>query len=430
MASSQQSRTSEQPEFSGGQHQVMWTVWFTYGAFYFCRTNISAAVPGLKDSVADGGLGFTEIQVGYILASLKIAYAAGQLLNGQLSELLSPRKMLTIGMFATAALNIAFGMQTAAYFMLFIWACNGYSQSLGWTPCVRVLANWFPVTQRGKVIGFVGTGYQLTLGMTWMVAGFSAEYFGWRGAMIVPAGVMIVAAVAMLFLLEERPGTGEDAAVSSKLPVESPNSAFENFLLTILNYRLWLLGISLGLLNACRYGFLDWGLAHLTDVQETGVGKAALKYAVLPCGAIAGSYVAGWASDRFFGSRRAPVTCILLIALGLLTLTYDSVARTSVPLTLGLLVLIGFCIYGPQVLLVGTAPADLAKKGTSAAAAGFVNSLGYVGAATGDVVTGRALAEFGWERAIYLWAAWAFAAAVAVGLLWTASAVTHHTEDD
>ena len=28
---------------------MLWTVWFTYGAFYFCRTNISAAVPGLKE---------------------------------------------------------------------------------------------------------------------------------------------------------------------------------------------------------------------------------------------------------------------------------------------------------------------------------------------------------------------------------------------
>ena len=105
------------------------------------------------------------------------------------------------------------------------------------------------------------------------------------------------------------------------------------------------------------------GLTHLKEVQETGVGKAALKYAVLPLGAIAGSYVAGWATDRYFSSRRAPVTCLLLICLAGLSLAYDSVARTSVPATMLLLVLIGFCIYGPQVLLVGTAPADLAKRG-------------------------------------------------------------------
>ena len=210
---------------------------------------------------------------------------------------------------------------------------------------------------------------------------------------------------------------------SARTPGNDPqNSVMENFLLTITNPSLWMLGISLGLLNACRYGFLDWGLTHLKEVQETGVGKAALKYAVLPMGAIAGAYLAGWATDRFFGSRRAPVTCILLVALALLSLAYDAVARTSVPLTMVLLVMIGFCIYGPQVLLVGTAPADLARKGTSAAAAGFVNCLGYIGAASGDYFTGRTLDAYGWEQAIFMWAAWAVAAAVAAGLLWNVTA--------
>jgi sugar phosphate permease len=69
----------------------LWTVWFTYGAFYFCRTNVSAAVPGLKESVEAGGLGLSAVQVSYFLIGFKIAYAAGQLLNGQFSEQLAPQ---------------------------------------------------------------------------------------------------------------------------------------------------------------------------------------------------------------------------------------------------------------------------------------------------------------------------------------------------
>jgi hypothetical protein len=84
------------------------------------------------------------------------------------------------------------------------------------------------------------------------------------------------------------------------------------------------------------------------------------------------------------------------------------------------LVMVGFCIYGPQVLLVGTAPADLAHRGTSAAAAGFVNFLGYMGAATGDVVTGYYSIEAhgGWQVAIRIWAGWALAGAVITAALW------------
>jgi hypothetical protein len=86
---------------------------------------------------------------------------------------------------------------------------------------------------------------------------------------------------------------------------------------------------------------------------------------------------------------------------------------------MALLVPIGFCIIGPQVLLVGTAPADLAHRGTSAAAAGFVNFMGYMGAATGDVATGHFASEHGgWQTAIYVWAGWAFAGAAIMAILW------------
>jgi MFS family permease len=180
------------------------------------------------------------------------------------------------------------------------------------------------------------------------------------------------------------------------------------------------MGLALGLLNACRYGFVDWGVTHLMETQNVGVGKAGLQYVVIAIGATAGAYLAGWATDRFFGSRRAPVICLLMILLGGLTLVYHFAAGWSALATMGLLVVIGFCVYGPQVLLVGTAPADLAHRGTAAAAAGFVNFLGYMGAATGDVVTGyySASEHGGWQVAIYIWAGWAFAGAAITAVLW------------
>jgi sugar phosphate permease len=226
----------------------------------------------------------------------------------------------------------------------------------------------------------------------------------------------------MLLFLEESPDSKQKADVAGdgegRCPPALGGLLMENILATLANPALWLLGLSLGLLNACRYGFLDWGMTHLLEARSIGIDKAGLNYAVLPIGAVAGSYVAGWATDRFFGGRRAPVICLLLLCLTGFTLVYDTAARGSPAEVILLLMAIGFCIYGPQVLLVGTAPADLARRGTAAAAAGFVNFLGYMGAASGDVVTGHVLARSGWQVAIYVWAGWALAAAVAAGLLW------------
>jgi sugar phosphate permease len=412
-------------EARAGENAIIWTLWLTYGAFYFCRTNISAAVPGMKESVGAGGLGLSGEEVGWILASLKIAYGLGQFVNGQLSERVSPRVMLALGMFGSAGLNVLFGFGTGFYFLLFVWAMNGFCQSLGWTPCVRVAANWVPIARRGHAIGLIGTGYQVTFGLTYLVAGIAAGYLGWRGALYVPAILLTLAGLFMLAFLRDAPNNNDASSPraedsTNQLSSQHATSLSENLYWTLYNPTLWLLGLTLGLLNACRYGYFDWGLTHLMETREMPVNKAVLQYFVIAIGATAGAYVAGWATDRFFGSRRGPVICILLVALGGLSLIYESAVHYSAFATMGLLVPIGFCIIGPQVLLVGTAPADLAHRGTSAAAAGFVNFMGYLGAATGDVATGyfSAPKHGGWHTAIYIWAGWAFAGAAIMAILW------------
>ena len=381
---------SKRSSWMPSENSIVWTLWFTYGVFYFCRNNLSVAAPGLKASVEDGGLGLTASQVAWILASSKIAYGIGQLLNGQLSERISPRVMLALGMFGSAALNVLFGFGAGFLFLLFVWAVNGFSQSLGWSPCMRVTANWIPVERRGKAIGIIGTGYQITQGLTYVIAGQAADHFGWRGALYVPAAIVAASGVFMLIFLRDAPAEETASDEDGKRPKTKKTniSVSDGLYWTLYNPALWMLGLALGLLNACRYGFLDWGVTHLMETQQIRVGKAGLQFFVIAIGATAGSYLAGWATDRFFGGRRAPVICLLMIVLGMLTLGYDSIVHESARGTMLVLVVIGFCIFGPQVLLVGTAPADLAHKGAAAAAAGFVNFMGYMGAAVGDVVTG------------------------------------------
>lgn len=395
----------------GGERGTVWLLWLTYGAFYFCRTNLSAAVPGMEAE-----LGLSKTQIGLVLGGLKLAYGLGQLVNGQLAERLPARWLLAAGMFGSAALNVVFGFGTAVYFLVFVWAANGYFQALGWTPTLRVAANWIPVERRGKAIGVIGTGYQATAAVTFLVSGWAAEALGWRGALYVPAVMLAAAGVVMLLFLKERPEGARGAQAQKK---QGPRGTLW---LTLGNPALWLLALSLGLLNACRYGFLDWGLTHIKEVQGTGVGAAARNFAILPLGGIAGAYLAGWATDRWFGSRRAPVIALLLVALGGLTLLYYEVAQVSAAWTVVVLLLVGFVIYGPQVLLVGTAPADLARSGTAAAAAGFVNFIGYLGAYAGDLLTGRLVDAYGWRAAVLSWAGCAFAAAVLVAPLWKTAA--------
>jgi len=443
--------------FSANQRLLLWVLWLTYGSFYFCRNNLGVALPGLQAE-----LGYTKSQLGTVLMALKLSYGVGQFINGQLAEHWRPRKLLALGLLASAALNVLFGWATALYFLTFVWACNGYVQALGWPPTMRVTANWFPALQRGRAIGIIGTGYQLCGALTFVVAGWAAENFGWRGALHLPALLVAASAGHMLLFLKDSPGALDDprsrrreeadetaapatvrlltssaavhgsnvqqktvdatvAAERMAQPSLAPtHSLRENLVVTLTNPALWLVAVSLGLLDACRYGFTDWGVTHLKEVQNASVSSAAFKYAVLPCGGIAGAFLAGWATDRFFAGRRAPVVCGLLVTLGFLALAYDHAVHWGLGASVLILFCIGFCIFGPQVLLVGTLPVDLARRGTAAAAAGFVNFMGYMGAAAGDKLTGHFAQVYGWQFAVRFWAGCAFAAALVIACVWNA----------
>ena len=165
-------------------------------------------------------------------------------------------------------------------------------------------------------------------------------------------------------------------------------------------------------------------MTHLKEVLNDSISLAAFKYAVLPFGGIAGAYLSGWATDRYCGGRRVPVICGLLLVLGVLGLAYDRVLHWGLGASVLVLFFVGFCIFGPQVLLVGTLPVDLARRGAAAAAAGFVNFMGYMGAAAGDKVTGHLAQDMGWQFAVRFWAVCAFVGALVIACLWNAEKTT------
>jgi sugar phosphate permease len=61
---------------------------------------------------------------------------------------------------------------------------------------------------------------------------------------------------------------------------------------------------------------------------------------------------------------------------------------------------------------------DTARAGRAVAAVGFVNLFGYLGAFTGDKVTGNLADAHGWQAAVFFWAGCAFAGALVLLPLW------------
>ena len=440
-------------DLSKAQRRTLFVVWLTYGCFYLCRVNIGPARSEIEKAFS-----IDTLEMGLVLGALKIGYAIGQLLNGQFAERFGPKRILLNGLFGSVTACLLFAsagglaaridlsapmnsvvhvvssgatLNRVAAVLLLVWFANGVLQAGGWPPTVKVMANWFTPTQRGRMMGVIGTSYQLGSAITIAASGALIGVFGdWRASFVVPALVLAAVGVHARIRMKERPEPGEAPAVDALkaeagAPKETPArlSMRETLLVTFTNPKIWVLAMALFGLDIVRYGFLDWAPGHLKNLHGSGPLLAGLKVAVFPLAGGLGALASGWATDRWFQSRRAPVIAATMAMVGALTLLFDRVAPWGTVPTVVVLALIGFFLYGAQILLVGTAAQDFAKKGTTAAAAGFVDFMGYFGAFGGDVVTGWLLKHASFHSAILFWACAAIAAAVLAATLWRAKPV-------
>ena len=406
--------------FKHWRKRIFLTTWVTYSTFYLCRVNMSIAVPGIM-----GEFGYSKTAMGGIMTALLIAYAAGQFINGQLGDKFGARRLITLGVMVSALLNIAFGFSPGITVMIAIWALNGYFQSMGWAPSVKTVANWFPPNVRGKMGGLLGSSYQIGNAYSWALAGFVTGLLGWRWAFWVPALIFIISGIHWYIRSRNAPEEVRLPAIENELSEVKPQAKEDFHLgfgytlrLIATGRKIWIVAFSLFWLNIVRYGFMSWAPTYMFEVQKATISTAAYKAIALPAAGVLGALYAGWLTDKYFQSRRAPVAATMLFLLGLFAWLYPQIPAASWGLSLLCLLAIGFMTYGPHILIVGVMPMDLGTRKASASVTGFVDGFGYIGAGLTGVLSGWLIDNYSWDTAFYFWVISAIIACVLMITLW------------
>lgn len=409
-----------QEAFKYWRKRVFLTTWITYSTFYLCRVNMSIAVPGIMDE-----FGYSKTAMGGVMTALLIAYAAGQFINGQLGDKFGARRLITLGILVSALLNIAFGFSPGITVMIAIWALNGYFQSMGWAPSVKTIANWFPPYIRGKMGGLLGSSYQIGNAYSWALAGFVTGLLGWRWAFWVPAIIFIISGIHWYIRSRNAPEEVGLPTIENETNKVEPQVGEDHHLgfgytlkLVATSRSIWVLAFGLFFLNIVRYGFMSWAPTYMFEVQKATISTAAYKAIALPIAGSLGALCAGWLTDKFFQSRRAPVATVMLLLLSVFAWLYPQVPAQSWLLSLLCLLAIGFMTYGPHVLIVGIMPMDLGTRKASSSVAGFVDGFGYIGAGLTGVFSGWLIDNYSWDAAFNLWVISAAIAAVLMVILW------------
>ena len=322
--------------------------------------------------------------------------------------------------------------------MVVIWGLNGYFQSMGWGPTVKAMANWFPSKNRGKIAGRLGTSYILGGALSWLLAGTIIKYFDWRATFWIPA--LIMAGIAIHWYLRSNNAPEEIGLPSveeqeqgiarTEAQVDEHIGFRETLKITLRNPYIWFTAFGLFGLNIVRYGFMSWAPTYMFEEQEATISMAAYKAIAFPVAGGLGAILAGWASDKLFQNRRAPVAFFMLIALAVFCYLYRIVPGDNWVISLVILLLIGFFTFGPHILIVAALPADLGSRKAASSVTGFIDAMGYVGASITGVGTGYLIEHFSWDAAFYFWITGALMAAAMMTFVWKFEQTQGVTENE
>ncbi|KXZ51719.1 hypothetical protein GPECTOR_11g167 [Gonium pectorale] len=382
-----------------------------YAAYYLTRNSLTYTAPLM---VADPALGFSMAQVGTMTSIFPIAYGTSKLLSGIVGDRFSPSLLLGGGLVATAACNLAFGAGSGLAWFAAMWALNGVMQGVGAPSCARMLTSWFATHERGTYWGLWNVAHNAGGFLSPLLAATAAAAAGWRWGMWAPGLAALILGAYVLAVCRDTPrdagfnfetqqppkrhatpadgdgpahpagsstaaataGTaapangGGGAASTGGQAAQGPQGAQSGLWRTAVdnvlsNPYVWALAFTYFCIYVVRQGVTSWTVFYL--MNEKGVPDVAQVVAAYTA-ALAGALAA-----------------------------FQSLPAGAPPLLQWLAVAaIGFCIYGPQ-MMIGLCGAELVHPASVGASQGVLGWVEYLGAANAGVPLSHIITTFGWH---------------------------------
>ena len=413
---------------SRGQRRIFAVTWLTYAGFYLCRKNLSIALPALHGSSGLGSMALANIVFGYSLL-----YALGQFGCGFLSDRYGSRRVVGTGLMLIVASNLLMGANDSPIWLLIFACVNGIGQATGWSGLVKIMASWFSSRQRGVVMAWWGTNYVLggflaTAFATWAVSQqWLLTSLGWRRGFILPSAVLAVVAIPFFLFVRDEPGTSQpqDSAKAAETKFDgdpgdrsSGHEAWREVLTLLANRAIWLIGGSYFFLEMCRYALMFWLPYYMVNRLHYGLTMSGYLSSLYELVGVVGAVAAGYISDHWMQSRRAPVSALMLCGFSVVILALMGTTSLGPVMTGVTISLAGLLSYGPDTLLSGAAAQDIGQAKAAATASGLIDGIGHLGSLISPYLVIYVSELYGWDRLFLVFAAAGFAAAGMLIPLW------------
>jgi OPA family sugar phosphate sensor protein UhpC-like MFS transporter len=212
---------------------------------------------------------------------------------------------------------------------------------------------------------------------------------------------------------------GETAAVLTQHETPDEDTTLRWAVITeVLSQKMIrLLALTYFFLKPTRYANFAWGPLYLSQTLKTDILESGLLSAMFELAGPVSVFLGGFISDKYYGSRRMPISTICLVALAALLFAFPFLPETRLSLGLGFF-FVGFFLYAPDSLLSGAAAVDFGTKDGASTAAGVINGCGSIGQILGLALPGFIVAIWGWDAVFWSMGCSILLAAILIAPQW------------
>jgi OPA family sugar phosphate sensor protein UhpC-like MFS transporter len=193
---------------------------------------------------------------------------------------------------------------------------------------------------------------------------------------------------------------------------------FKDMLGLLSSGPLWTSGSSYFFLEMCRYALMFWLPFFLVNQMRFSLAQSGYLSSLYELVGVGGALLAGYISDRYMHSRRAPVSAVMLFGFGLVALLPALVPHPGFAMTAVGIGLAGLLTYGPDTLLSGAAAQDVGNGVSTATSAGLIDGIGHLGSLLSPYLVVLVSARYGWNMLFLIFAGAAFLSAFSLIPIW------------
>ncbi|MBQ2274062.1 MAG: MFS transporter [Clostridia bacterium] len=367
---------------------VLFTV--AYMVSYMTRINYAAVISEMERET-----GIARSLLSMAVTGSFITYGAGQIISGVLGDLVSPKKLVSIGFITTILMNTAIPFCNSPYLKMVVWCVNGFAQSFMWPPMVKIMSVRLTTADYESTSTKMAFGASFGTIAVYLLSPALISLWGWKSVFFFAA---ICAVIILLFwhkycvdVTVSKPQKQEEKEVYEKGGIKA---LFTPTMICIL--------IAIALHGMLRDGVITWMPTYISETYNLGSAVSILTGVVLPIFSITCIQIATKIHQKKVDNI---LTCsgvlfaVATLAAVLLSLLSGVAAIFSV---LCSAVLTG-CMHGVNVMLVCFVPNCFRKYGKVSTASGVINASTYIGSAAFTYGIALLSEKFGWGLTLKIW---------------------------